>query len=84
MKQDIIEENTAKLAKVLDIYSKYLGGEIFTLADLHHLPILYYLTSCQELHIFQDRPHVNAWRKDSCLGLLEKWFLIWMRALRNK
>ncbi|CAO2824430.1 unnamed protein product [Amaranthus hypochondriacus] len=72
MKQDIgvIEENTTKLAKVLDIYeshlahSKYLGGEIFTLADLHHLPILYYLTSCKELQIFRDRPHVSAWCKD--------------------
>ena len=38
----IVEENEAKLAKVLDVYekrlaqSKYLGGDYFTLADLHH------------------------------------------------
>ncbi|MGV7400595.1 glutathione binding-like protein, partial [Mycobacterium kansasii] len=45
----VVEENEAKLAKVLDVYeahlsqSKYLAGDSFTLADLHHLPALHYL-----------------------------------------
>ena len=42
----VVEENEPKLAKVVDIYesrlaqSKYLGGDCFTLADLHHLPTI--------------------------------------------
>jgi glutathione S-transferase len=45
----VVEENEAKLAKVLDIYesrlahSKYLTCDCFTLADLHHIPVVQYL-----------------------------------------
>lgn len=66
----VVEENKAKLVKVLDVYearlaqSKYLAGETFTLADLHHLPILHYLTSSQEKQLFEERPNVRAWCRD--------------------
>uniref|UniRef100_A0A2N9ECH4 glutathione transferase n=1 Tax=Fagus sylvatica TaxID=28930 RepID=A0A2N9ECH4_FAGSY len=65
-----VEENEAKLAKILDVYesrlaqSKYLGGECFTLADLHHLPTIHYLMGTQSKKLFDSRPHVNAWIAD--------------------
>ena len=65
-----VEENEAKLAKILDVYesrlaqSKYLGGECFTLADLHHLPTIHYLMGTQAKKLFDSRPHVNAWVAD--------------------
>jgi glutathione S-transferase len=45
----VVEENEAKLAKVLDIYeswlaqSKCMACESFSLADLHPLPTIQYL-----------------------------------------
>ncbi|XP_050266872.1 glutathione S-transferase-like [Quercus robur] len=66
----VVEENEAKLAKVLDVYekrlahSKYLGGDCFTLADLHHLPTLQYLLGTQSQKLFDSRPHVSAWVAD--------------------
>lgn len=66
----IVEENKAKLAKVLDIYearlseSNYFGGETFTLADLHHLPQLHILMDTDVKTIFNERPNVSAWCTD--------------------
>ncbi|KAK4559146.1 hypothetical protein RGQ29_008408 [Quercus rubra] len=66
----VVEENEAKLAKVLDVYesrlaqSKYLGGDCFTLADLHHLPTLHYLFGTQVKKLFDSCPHVSAWVAD--------------------
>ncbi|XP_074270540.1 glutathione S-transferase-like [Silene latifolia] len=66
----VVEENEAKLVMVLDIYearlaeSKYLGGDSFSLADLHHLPLLNYLMETQVKKLFDERPHVSAWCKD--------------------
>ncbi|KAL9235777.1 hypothetical protein vseg_010513 [Gypsophila vaccaria] len=66
----VVEENEAKFVKVLDIYearlsvSKYLGGDAFTLADLHHLPLLKYLMGTQVKTLFDERPHLSAWCKD--------------------
>lgn len=66
----IVEESEAKLAKVLDVYesrlgeSKYLGGETFTLADLHHLPQLHMLIGTQVKKVLEERPHVYVWCKD--------------------
>ncbi|GKV04926.1 hypothetical protein SLEP1_g17013 [Rubroshorea leprosula] len=63
----VVEENEAKLAKVLDIYetrlsqSKYLAGESFSLADLHHLPVTQVLLGTQTKKLFDSRPHVCAW-----------------------
>ncbi|OAY49547.1 glutathione S-transferase [Manihot esculenta] len=65
-----VAENETKLAQVLDIYesrlaqSKYLGGDSFTLADLHHLPNLHLLLVTQSKKLIESRPHVSAWAAD--------------------
>ncbi|KAJ6729483.1 GLUTATHIONE S-TRANSFERASE RHO [Salix viminalis] len=47
--QSIIDAGVEKLGKVLDIYearltaTRYLAGDFYSLADLHHLPYTYYL-----------------------------------------
>lgn len=66
----IVEENEAKLAKVLDVYearlsqTRYLGGETFTLADLHHLPQMNRLMSTGVKKLFDERPCVSTWCSD--------------------
>jgi len=66
----VVEENEAKLAKVLDIYesrlahSKYLTCECFTLADLQHLPAVQYLLGTEAKKLFDSRPRVSAWTAD--------------------
>lgn len=66
----VVEENEGKLDSILDVYekrlseSKYLGGECFTLVDLHHLPSLHYLMKSQSKKMFESRPHVSAWVAD--------------------
>ncbi|KAL3849773.1 hypothetical protein ACJIZ3_011655 [Penstemon smallii] len=61
-----VEEYEAMLAKVLDLYkarlelSKYLGGDSFTLAELHHLPTIYYLMGTEVKTVFTSRPHASA------------------------
>ncbi|KAM0050650.1 putative glutathione transferase [Helianthus debilis subsp. tardiflorus] len=63
----LVEENEKKLEQVLDVYesrlseSKYLGGDCFTLADLHHLPVLKFLFGTKAKRLFDARPHVSAW-----------------------
>ncbi|KAL4377557.1 hypothetical protein GQ457_02G002810 [Hibiscus cannabinus] len=62
-----VEENEAKLGKVLDVYeirltqSKYLAADYFTLADLYHLPNLQCLLSTSAKKLLEARPHVSAW-----------------------
>ncbi|CAM8928095.1 unnamed protein product [Rhodiola kirilowii] len=66
----VVEENETRLAKILDIYearlaqSKYLGGECFTLVDLHHLPTVHYLMGTPFKKLFDSRPLVSAWVTD--------------------
>jgi len=66
----VVEEFEKKLEQVLDVYesrlskSKYLGGDSFTLADLHHLPNLKYLMGTKAKRLFDARPHVTAWAND--------------------
>ncbi|XVE73289.1 hypothetical protein DITRI_Ditri11bG0105500 [Diplodiscus trichospermus] len=66
----VVEENEAKLAKVLDVYetqlakSKYLACDSFTLADLHHLPNIQCLLMTSAKKLFDSRPHVSAWVAD--------------------
>ncbi|KAK6127399.1 hypothetical protein DH2020_038859 [Rehmannia glutinosa] len=66
----VVEEKEAELAKVLDVYesrlgqSKYVSGDSFTLADLHHLPTLSYLMGTRVKSVFDSRPHVSAWCAD--------------------
>ncbi|KAI3460820.1 hypothetical protein Pfo_017483 [Paulownia fortunei] len=68
--ETVVEQHQEKLGKVLDVYesrlagSKYLGGEAFSLADLHHLPIINYLFGTKIKALFDDRPHVSAWCAD--------------------
>lgn len=68
--EDAVRENEAKLDIVLDIYetrlakSKYIGGEAFSLADLHHLPVMHFLFGTQAKKLFDERPHVSAWCHD--------------------
>ncbi|XP_009142506.1 glutathione S-transferase F8, chloroplastic [Brassica rapa] len=64
-----VEDLEAKLVKVLDIYearlskSPILAGDCFTLADLHHLPIIYYLMGTDSKKLFESRPKVSEWIK---------------------
>ncbi|KAL7151228.1 hypothetical protein ABFS83_04G017400 [Erythranthe nasuta] len=66
----VVEEQEALLSKVLDVYearlvqSKYLGGERFTLADLHHIPIMSYLMGTRVKASFDSHPRVSAWYAD--------------------
>ncbi|KAJ8898822.1 hypothetical protein K2173_007247 [Erythroxylum novogranatense] len=68
--QTIIDTNMEKLGKVLDIYearlstTKYLAGDFYSLADLHHLPYGYYLLKTPAASLINDRPHVKAWWED--------------------
>ncbi|PHU22118.1 Glutathione S-transferase [Capsicum chinense] len=66
----IVKESEEQLSKVLDIYetrlteSKYLGGDSFTLVDLHHMPNIYYLMGTKVKALFDLRPRVSAWCAD--------------------
>ncbi|KAG9145743.1 hypothetical protein Leryth_011174 [Lithospermum erythrorhizon] len=66
----LIKEYETKLSNVLDVYearlkeSKYLGGDQFSLADLHHLPTLNYLKGTKGWGLFESRQHVKAWASD--------------------
>ncbi|PKA52711.1 putative glutathione S-transferase GSTF1 [Apostasia shenzhenica] len=66
--EKVVEAQLAKLGKVLDVYearlskSKYLAGESYTLADLHHIPCIhYFLTATPHASVFDSLPHVKAW-----------------------
>ncbi|XP_020866740.1 glutathione S-transferase F14 [Arabidopsis lyrata subsp. lyrata] len=65
-----VQENQEKLSEILNIYetrlgeSPYLAGESFTLADLHHLPLIDYLLNTEEeelKNLIYSRPNVAAW-----------------------
>lgn len=68
----IVEENLNKLEKVLDVYeerlkkTKYLAGDSYTLADLHHVPYIYYFMKTSHAGLVNDRPKVKAWWDDLC------------------
>lgn len=70
IKQDenLIKQNKAKLAKVLDVYerrlgeSEYLAGDDFTLADLSHLSNTQYLVNATDREeLFASRKNVERW-----------------------
>ncbi|XP_073052248.1 glutathione S-transferase APIC-like [Primulina eburnea] len=76
-----VEQLQSQLAPILDVYearlaeSKYLGGDSFTLADLHHVPIINYLMKTKAKTLFDQRRHVSAWCADilarlACLKVL--------------
>ncbi|KAK9055818.1 hypothetical protein SSX86_026903 [Deinandra increscens subsp. villosa] len=66
----VVEEFSKKLEPVLDVYEarltecKYLGGDSFSLADLHHLPNTQVLMGTKVKSQFDARPHVSAWAAD--------------------
>ncbi|OVA14843.1 Glutathione S-transferase [Macleaya cordata] len=68
--QSIIDANIEKLGPVLDVYearlsnTKYLACNSFTLADLNHLPYIYYLMKTPWGDLINSRPHVKAWWED--------------------
>jgi glutathione S-transferase len=72
--KEVVAEEEAKLAKLLDAYEerltncKYLGGDKFTSADLTHLPHLYYLMATPVKRLFEERPKVCAW----CRSILSR------------
>lgn len=65
-----VENNAEKLGKVLDVYeerlskSKYLAGDFYSLADLHHLPYTFCLMMTPKASLITSRPHVLAWWED--------------------
>ncbi|XP_057974315.1 glutathione S-transferase-like [Malania oleifera] len=70
LKQDpaAIEQNAAKLAKVLDVYdrrlreSRFLAGDEFSLADLSHLPNAQFLVNATDKgELFTSRKNVGRW-----------------------
>ncbi|KAF8387814.1 hypothetical protein HHK36_026472 [Tetracentron sinense] len=70
LEEQEVETNSEKLGKVLEIYEerlskyKYLAGDYFTLADLHHIPFIFYLFKTPKAYLITSRPHVNAWWND--------------------
>ncbi|XP_058082182.1 glutathione S-transferase-like isoform X2 [Magnolia sinica] len=66
----LVTEYEAKLSQVLDVYesrleqNKYLGGDYFSLADLHHLPCMQCLMGTPVKELFYARVHVGAWCND--------------------
>ncbi|KAL0459684.1 UNVERIFIED_CONTAM: Glutathione S-transferase [Sesamum latifolium] len=65
-----VEQLQGDLGKVLDVYEarlgkvKYLAGDEYTLADLHHLPLINNLFKTKVKGLFDQRPHVSAWCAD--------------------
>ncbi|KAJ4837476.1 hypothetical protein Tsubulata_013190 [Turnera subulata] len=71
----VVEESEAKLSKILDVYEarlkqcKYLAGEDFTLADLHHTPTVSYLVQIPSSRkLIDSHPHVSSWVADITTG----------------
>ncbi|XP_073156959.1 glutathione S-transferase-like [Henckelia pumila] len=68
--ESVVAAHEEKLASVLDIYesrlceSKYIGGDAYSLADLHHLPVVNSLFRTKIKALFEARPHVSAWCED--------------------
>ncbi|THU44898.1 hypothetical protein C4D60_Mb02t12240 [Musa balbisiana] len=59
--------NEGKLAKVLDVYerrleeSRFLAGDVFSLADLSHLPNGHYVRTGGKVELFTSRKNVARW-----------------------
>ncbi|KAG1371238.1 glutathione S-transferase 3 [Cocos nucifera] len=66
----VVEKQAEKLGKVLDVYeerlskNKYLAGDHYTLADLHHMPYTFYLMATPQAKLVTSRPSVLAWWHD--------------------
>ncbi|XXG80647.1 hypothetical protein AAC387_Pa09g1463 [Persea americana] len=68
--EQVVESNSEKFGKVLDVYeerlskSKYLAGDYFSMADLHHFPYIVYFMTTPKSSLITSRLHVNAWWED--------------------
>ncbi|KAJ0589896.1 putative glutathione transferase [Helianthus annuus] len=66
----VVSVEKKKLESVLDVYearlseSKYLGGDSFSLADMHTVPTIKFLMDTQMKQVFDARPCVRAWVTD--------------------
>lgn len=76
--QGAIQQNSEKLAKVLDVYDKRLGesrflaGDEFSLADLSHLPNAQYLMNgTDKAELFTSRKNVSRWWNE--ISSRESW-----------
>ncbi|XP_062180308.1 glutathione S-transferase 4-like [Phragmites australis] len=65
--QAAVDENVAKLKKVLEVYearlsqSKYLAGDSISLADLSHFTVMHYFMATEYAAVVEALPHVKAW-----------------------
>ncbi|KAM1759184.1 hypothetical protein ACFX11_008211 [Malus domestica] len=65
--QTVIDASLEKLKKVLDVYearlrsNKFLAGDFYSLADLHHFPGTFYFMKTPWSSLVDDRPRVKAW-----------------------
>jgi len=65
--QAVVDENVEKLKKVLEVYearlaqSKYLAGDVLSLADLSHFTIMHCFMATEYATLVKALPHVNAW-----------------------
>lgn len=68
--EKVVAEAADKLDKVLDVYearlaeAKYLAGDFYSLADLHHISFIHYLMTSPYKTLVESRPHVMAWWDD--------------------
>jgi|ERR1712071_36815 len=68
--QAVIDASLVKLGAVLDVYeaklssTKYLAGDFFSMADLHHYSYTHYFMKTPWASLVNDRPHVKAWWED--------------------
>lgn len=82
----VVEQFLPQLASVLDVYEarltkfKYLAGDSFTLADLHHVPFINNLMKTKVKSLFTERPHVSAWCDDLLARPTWKKILAWAEA----
>lgn len=66
----VVVEFEKTLENLLDVYEarltecKYLGGDCFSLADLHHQPNMQNLMGTKVKSLFDARPHVSTWVSD--------------------
>ena len=67
--ENVIEKSVKELEHVLDIYEKrlenvpYIGGEMFSIADISHIPYTNYMLRCGYKDLYKSRPNVYKWLK---------------------
>ncbi|KAI3741809.1 hypothetical protein L1987_59487 [Smallanthus sonchifolius] len=68
--EEVVNAEEKRLESVLDVYearlseSKYLGGDSFSLADLHHAPMIKFMMETRVKEVFDARPYLSGWVAD--------------------